>query len=923
MVSTRANPPGMRLYGRQGECNTLDQLLDGARAGQSRVLVLCGDAGVGKTALLEYAIGSASDLNVLRAAGVQSEMELAFAALQKFCAPLLGSLDRLPGPQSDALRTTFGLDAGAVPERFFVGLAVLGLLSDAADQGPVLCVVDDAQWLDRASAETFAFVARRLLAESVVMLFATRGRLELTAGLPELALEGLTDADACELLASVVPGRLDERVAAQLVAETQGNPLALLELPRGLTVSGLAGGFGLPGAVSLQGRIEESFRQRLELMPRDTQKLLLLAAADPVGDPALLRRAAQDLRIPEAAAGAAETEGLLRLDGAVVFRHPLVRSAVYRSADPNERREVHRALAEATDPQIDPDRRAWHRAQAASLPDEEVATELEQSAARAQARGGYAAAAAFLERATALTPQESRRSGRALAAAGAKVEAGALVDARRLLATAESGILTELGRARAVLLRGRISFLAARSTGAAAVLLEAAERFRQLDPDLARETYLEALTAAIHAGSLAGPGASVREVAEAGLAAPRALRPRGLDLLLDGLAAACSDSYAVAVPILREVQREIVSGMSQTEQLRWMYGATLSTLLLWDDEAWKRLAEGHLQLIRETGALGELPDALGHCGQMHLFSGQLAAAASFQDALQEATELTGNPIAPYLGVSIVAMRGREADARRLIDRVRSELIARGEGAGLEFTDWAESVLYNGLGRYDEALAAARRVLDQADLVPVNWAIPELIEAAVRVGTPELAAEADRRLADRTRASGTDWALGIAARAQALLLGEGLAESKYLEAIERLGNTRMAVDLARAHLLYGEWLRRERRRLDARKELRAAYEMFSEFGLEAFANRARVELLATGEQARKRTIEPRNDLTPQEAEIARLARDGLSNSEIGARLFISHHTVEYHLRKVFVKLGISSRTKLEKVLPRESSDALLP
>jgi DNA-binding CsgD family transcriptional regulator len=913
----------VRLHGRREACDTLDRLLDDARAGQSGVLVLSGDAGVGKTALLEYAIGSASDLSVLRAAGVQSEMELAYAALHQFCTPLLGSLDRLPGPQSDALRTTFGLDAGAVPDRFFVGLAVLGLLSDAADRGPVLCVVDDAQWLDRASAETFAFVARRLLAESVVMLFATRGRWEVTARLPELALEGLADADARELLASVVAGPLDERVAAQLVAETQGNPLALLELPRGLAASELAGGFGVPGASSLHARIEGSFRQRLELMPRNTQKLLLLAAAEPVGDPALLRRAAQELGIPEAAVDAAETEDLLRLDGAVVFRHPLVRSAVYRSAGPNERREVHRALAEATDPQIDPDRRAWHRAQAASLPDEEVAAELERSAARAQARGGYAAAAAFLERATALTPEESRRSGRALAAADAKVEAGALDDARRLLATAESGLLNELGQARAVLLRGRVTFLAARSTDGAAVLLEAAERFRRFDPVLARETYVEALTAAIHAGRLAAPGASVREVAEAGISAPRALMPRGSDLLLDGLAAACSDSYAEAVPILREAQRAIVSGMSQTEQLRWMYGATLSTLLLWDDEAWERLAEGHLQLIRETGAVGELPDALGHRGQMHLFSGQLAAAASLQEALQEATELTGNPIAPYLEVSVLAMRGREADARRLIDRARSELIARGEGAGLEFMDWAESVLYNGLGRYDEALAAARRVLDHAELVPVNWAIPELIEAAVRVGTPELATEADRRLADRARASATDWAVGIAARSHALLLGEELAESQYLKAIERLGNTRMAVDSARTHLLYGEWLRRQRRRLDARKELRTAHEMFSEFGMEAFADRARVELLATGEHARKRTIETRDDLTPQEAEIARLARDGLSNSEIGARLFISKHTVEYHLRKVFAKLGISSRSKLAKVLPRESSDALLP
>ena len=742
------------LRGRRAECNAIDRLLDGARASQSGVLVVSGDAGVGKTALLEYAIGSAPDLNLLRAAGVQSEMELAFAALHQLCLPLLGSLDRLPSPQADALRTTFGLDAGVVPDRFFVGLAVLGLLSDAADEGPLLCVVDDAQWLDQASAEAFAFVARRLFAEPVVMLFATKG--EATRRLPELVLEGLADADARELLASAVPGPMDERVVSRLVAETQGNPLALLELPRGMTASELAGGFGVAGTLSLQGRIEESFRHRFELLPPETQTLLLIAAAEPIGDPALLWRAAQQLEIPEAAARAAESEGLLTLDGAVLFRHPLVRSAVYGAAEPSERRRVHGALADATDPQVDPDRRAWHRAQAASMPNEEVAAELERSATRAQARGGFAAAAAFLQRATDLTPVESRRSRRALAAADAKVESGALDDARRLVATAESGLLSELELARAHLLRGRIAFLATRSTDSATLLLEAAERLRQLDPDLARETYLEALTAAIHAGPLAGPGASASDVAEAARAAPEALRPRGLDLLLDGLRAAYIDSYAAAAPTLREAQRAIVSGMSQAEQLRWMWGATVSTLLLWDDEAWERLANEHLELIRETGALGELPSALGHRGQMHVFAGQLSSAASLYEALQEASELTGSPLAPYHGAGLVAMRGREADARRLIDEARAEVIGRGEGAGLEFMDWAESVLYNGLGRYGEALAAAQRVLDEAELVPVNWAMPELIEAAVRVGNTELALETMNRLTERSKASGTDW-----------------------------------------------------------------------------------------------------------------------------------------------------------------------
>ena len=526
-------------------------------------------------------------------------------------------------------------------------------------------------------------------------------------------------------------------VLERIVVEMRGNPLALLELPRGLTPTELAGGFGLPAAVPLSASIEESFTRRLAGLPNDARRLLLVAAADPVGDPALVWRAAERLGIQESAADIVESEDLLVLSPRVVFRHPLVRSAVYRAATPNERREVHRALAEATDPELDPDRRAWHRAQAASKPDEDVAAELEESAARAQARGGFAAAAAFLERATALTPEESRRPGRALAAAQAKLQAGALDDALRLVATAEAEVLSELEQARAALLRGQISFLATRSSDATALLLKAAERLREVDPELARETYLEALTAAIFAGPLAGPGASCREVAEAASAAPRARKPRGPDLLLDGLVALLSDAYGAAVPILRQAQRAIEGATSQTEQLRWMWGATVSTLHLWDDEGWERLSDLHLRLVRETGALGDLAIALGHRGQMHVFAGELALAASLQDALQEATELTGSPLAPYHAVGLVAMRGREAEARQFFDTARAEVIGRGEGAGLSFIDWAESVLYNGLGRYAEALAAARRVVGHTELVPLNWAMPELIEAAVRVGALEL------------------------------------------------------------------------------------------------------------------------------------------------------------------------------------------
>jgi len=895
-----------QLLGREREREVLDRLLDGRRGG---VLVIHGEAGVGKTALLDYALEAGRELVVARTSGVEAEMEFPFAAVQQLCSPFLGLLDRLPQPQHEALGVAFGLSTGLAPDPFLVGLAVLSLLSEAAEERPLLAIVDDAHWLDHASARALAFVARRLLAEQIVLLFATRQVDEALSGLPELLISPLRHRDARALLESVLPARLDEAVLETIVVETRGNPLALLELPRGLSPTELAGGFGLPAALPLSASIEESFTRRLAGLPGDARRLLLVAAADPIGDPALVWRAADRLGIPESAADVVESEDLVVLSPQVVFRHPLVRSAVYRAAAGNERREIHRALAEATDRELEPDHHAWHRAQAAAKPDEDVAVELEHSAARAQARGGFAAAAAFLERAAALTPDESRRSGRALAAARAKLQAGALDDASRLVATAEAGVLSELEQARAVILHGQIAFLATRSGDAAALLLEAAVRLREVDPGLARETYLEALTAAIFAGALAGPGASPREIAEAASAAPRAQEPRGPDLLLDGLVALLSNSYGAAVPILRQASRAIEDEASPTEQLRWMWGATVSTLHLWDDEGWERLSDLHLRLVRETGALGDLAVALSHRGQMHVFAGELALAASLQEALQEATELTGSPLAPYDTVGLVAMRGREADARQLFDAARAEVIRRGEGAGLSFIDWAESVLYNGLGRYAEALAASGRVVDHTELVSENWAMPELIEAAVRVGALELAAETDRRLTERSRASRTDWALGIAARSHALLVGGGHADDLYAEAIERLARTRVAADLARAHLLYGEWLRRQRRPLDARNELRIAHEMFTGFGMEAFAERARVELRAAGERARKRTVETLDQLTPQESQVARLAAQGHTNKEIAAQLFISAYTVEYHLHKAFRKLDVRSRTQL--------------
>ena len=901
----------MQLIGRQRERAVLERVLDTARDGHGTVLVVHGDPGVGKTALLQHAAEVGEDFRAVQTAGVEGEMELDYAALQRLCSPILDFGERLPDPQRESLGVAFGLNAGEAPSPFFVGLAVLGLLSEAAEQQPLLCLVDDAQWLDGASARALAFVARRLLAERIALTFGARAVGSGLARFPQLRVEPLGRRDARALLESVLAARLDESVLERLLAETGGNPLALIELPRGLTPAQLAGGFGLPAALPLSAGIEQSFTRRLARLPRDARRLLLLAAAEPVGDPALLWRAAQELGISEAAGHAVESEGLLTLDGAVVFRHPLVRSAVYSAAEPNERRDVHRALAAATDPQIDPDRRAWHRAQAASVPDEDVAAELERSATRAQTRGGFAAAAAFLERAATLTPAPERRSERALVAAQTKFRAGALDDALRLLSSTEAGALDELDRARVELLRAQIAFVSTHGSDAPRMLLEAARRLSSLSPTLACETYLEAMSAAMFAGRLAAPGASVLDVARAAKTAPRPPVLNAPEILLDGLATLFSDGYEVAVPILRRAHNAFdVSGLPVSEQLRWKWLATASSVHVWDDERWEAISERHVQIARETGALGELPLALSQRVYAHLFAGELTAAASLVDEVRVAIEATGSSLAPYGAVGLAAFRGREAEAAALIEESRQDVTRRGEGIGLSVLDWAEAVLYNGLARYEDACGAALRVAEYPyDLSTSNWGIVELIEAAVRAGAPELAAGARAHLADMARVSGSDWALGIGARSEALLVDDLRAEELYVEAVERLGRSRMAVDLARAHLVYGEWLRRQRRRADSRTELRAAHDLFSDFGMEAFTERARIELEATGEHARKRTVDALAQLTPQETQISRLVAQGHTNREIAAQLFISPSTVEYHLRKVFRKLGVKSRTQL--------------
>jgi DNA-binding CsgD family transcriptional regulator len=903
------------LAGRGAECARLDRVLADARMGQSSALALRGEPGIGKSVLLEYAAERAENCRVLRATGVEWEMELPFAGLHQLCAGLLDGRERLPERQNNALATAFGMSAGPPPDRFLVGLAVLSLLSDAAEEHPLVCLVDDVQWLDRSSAQVLAFVARRLAAESVLLLFAERepSQLEELAGLPELRVGGLADTAAKELLASVLTAPLDERVRARILAETRGNPLALLELPHEFSAEGLAGGFGLPRDGSLPGRIEASFRRRVQQLPAGTQRTLLLAAADPTGEPALLVRASLEIGVPIRELSAAEADGLLELGTHVTFRHPLLRSAIYRAAPFNERRAAHHALAAATDPRFDPDRRAWHRAHAIAWPDEDVALELERSAARARARGGLAAAAAFLERSAALTPDPTRQAHRALEAAASKHLAGASQEALSLLASAAAGPLDAFDRARLKLLHGHIEVDLNRAAAALPLLLDAARRLDRLDVSLSRDAYLAALRAASVAGRL-GPG--MLEVARAALQAPRvADQPRGVDRLVDGLAVRFTDGYAASAPALKRALTTLrEEGERKVVSVRWPEFARRLAAELFDDDTWHYLTTRSVQVARENGALAVLTHALNHLAHVRCLEGDLDGASALLDEADDIAVATGTEPLVFGRLSLAGLRGIEVEAVVVFEETVPAAIERGgEGVLLTFSEYARAVLYNGLGRYEAALAPAQSAGNRDELLLSVWSLPELVEAATRTGQRDVANTAIESLSERTRAAGSELALGIEARSRALVCEGADAERLYSDAIERLGRTRLQLERARAHLLYGEWLRRDRRRIDARDQLRIAQDMFTSMGAEAFGARAARELLATGETARKRTVETRDELTAQETQIAQLARDGLSNSEIGARLFISPRTVEYHLHKVFTKLGITSREHLDRVL----------
>jgi DNA-binding CsgD family transcriptional regulator len=908
MNSRAEGAGGATLVDRTEERAALEGVLGLARAGASSVLTMVGEPGVGKTALLEYAVQAASGFRVARASGVESEMELAFAGLQQLCSPLLAGLARLPGAQRTAVETAFGLSAGTgvPPDPLFVGLGVLGLLSEAASARPLVCVVDDVQWLDRASALALGVAVRRLEADAVAVLLVGRELGDL-AGLPgavRLQLAGLPDADARALLASAMPGWVTGPVMDQIVAATGGNPLALIELPRAMTPAELAGGLGFLGTSGLPGRVEESFRRRLGPLPEATRHLVLLAAADPSGDAALLWRACGLAGIEAGAAGPAEDAGLLQVGTRVRFFHPLVRSAAYRAASADERLAAHGILAAATDAALDPDRHAWHRAQASPGPDEEIAAELERSAERALARGGAAAAAVFGDRSVALTLGPARRSVRALAAAQAWYRAGGYDKALELLEIAEAGPLDELPQAQAERLRAQIISTRTDGRDGLVQLLQAAQRLEQSDRELAQVTYAQAL--GLSMGSNPGPDVG-RAFRDLPLSAP----PSGTELLLHGYGVFFTEGFPHGIDAMTRAVDMLLSTPVGGELGIWVLGVAAQVAMnLWDAAGAETLSSRLTELVRDMGAVGFLPAALDRRAYCCVFAGDLAGCAAAMGEAAAIRQATGRQPGFYDTGLLSALRDEESTVTGHIEQLRHEFADIVWESPLEHS---LAVLYIGLARYPEALAAARRSVERHHRGGSGLIFADLVEAAARSHEIEVAQAALDALTVRTRIGGKDWGLGVEACARALLAEGSAAEDLYREAIERLARTPMRLPLARAHLVYGEWLRRERRRGEARDQLRLAYDVFEAIGARSFAQRARQELTATGVTVHSSKNMTLDELTPQEARIAGLAADGLSNAEIGARLYISANTVDYHLRKVFRKLSISSRAQLHRAL----------
>ena len=908
MVGLSQAPP---FRGRSRERHELDRLLDDARGGQAAALVLRGDAGIGKTALMHYCARQASGCRVVEITGVESELELPFAALQQLCRPFLDRLPALPEPQANALRVAFGLSAGAAPDRFIVGMGFLGLLAEVAEERPLVCLVDDAQWLDEPTRQMVGFAARRLQAEAIVMLLAVReaGENRLFPRLPALTLDGLRDEDARALLHTAVPGPVDEQMRDRIVAESGGNPLALLELPKGMSSSELAGGFAAQPTGSLSGQLHNGYLRRVQDLPEPTQRLMLLAAVDPTGDATLLWRAARSIDIDREAAVPADQEDLLRISDRVLFRHPLVRSAVYAAGSAENRRAAHLALADATDAESDPERRIWHLAAAATGPDEALATQLEGMSATARARAGLSAAAAFLERSLELTADPSRIADRAMAAATANLHAGALDTARALAAVAGGASLDDLQRVRVEQLRGQIEAAARPASDAPARLLETARRLEPLDIGVARDTYHRAWWAAVWPGKFAAPGCTIIEISQAALATAQPPVRGPSDDLLEGLATVMVDGRAAAAPRLRSAVNLFITGqVSYDDWIQWARSATAAAAHLWDFPSWFELSARQVALARETGALAPLVLALNLHANVTTLSGDLNAAAQLAAEQYAVKEVTGIRLVSSGALLLAGYRGQP----QALATVADEDVEPDEGYAIEMLQVATAVLNNGLRRYGDAVSPSADVgLSSTSLIS-QLALPELVEAAVRANQKDLARQGLHRLSE-IAIEGSDWAAGIQARCQALVGNREHAEHFYRRAIDCLDRTPLRIDRARARLLYGEFLRRESRRTEARKNLRFAYEQFTAIGTQAFAERARVELAATGEKARPRVGSDRQ-LTQQEENIARLAAEGRNNTEIGVALFISRRTVEWHLGKVFLKLGITSRMELRDALP---------
>ena len=905
----------VRLHGRRTECEFLDAALAEAREGRSRVVVLRGEAGAGKSVLLNYAVRRADGCRVATAVGIESEMELAYSGLHQLCAPVLDHVDRLPQPQRDALLTVFGRQVGPAPNPFLVGLATLTLLAEVAEQQPLLCVIDDAQWLDTASAQVVQFVGRRLLAERIALVCAARPQAdgEVLAGMSAFQVAGLGPSDARALLLDKLQGRLDAAVCDQIVTESHGNPLALLELPRTWNLADVAGGFGLPARHPVTTKIEQSYATRLAALPAETQLLVLAAAAEPLGDAFLLRRAVEILELDMTAAGPAVDARLLDVGGRIEFAHPLVRSAAYGSAADENRRRVHRALAEATDSDRDADRRAWHRARGTLGPDEAVAAELEGAAGSAQARGGDAAAAAFLERAAELTPDPATWARRSLAAAQAKHLAGAPHAASVLVAAAAAGPLDALESALATSLQGEIAVYLQRDREAVGLLVDAALQLEALRPALARETHLMALRAGSQCGRLAAD--LMRRAADAARHAPPPEgEPRPIDLLMAALAVRFTDGHAASAQDLKRALRALCDeGVASVQDPRWPWFARRAAFDLFDLDTARALSTRGVDVSRARGALGPLPVALDLLALSRIFDGELNAADALLQEAEAIAETTRSAELFSSRLTLAGFRGDRAALSMAAETIEPLATERGDGMMLTFGEHARALAHNGAGQYEAALPDAESASAQDELAVSVWSLPELVEAAARCGKDHLAGDALERLSERTRAAGTEWALGIEARSRALIAPEPAAEDLHLEAIDRLCRGRVLPELARAHLLYGEWLRRQARRVDAREQLREAHEMLTQIGMDAFAERARRELEATGATVRNRRPETRDELTAQEAQIAQLARDGHTNPAIASQLFLSPRTVEWHLRKVFAKLGIKSRRELESAL----------